>query len=86
MRYQSAYGLKRDLIECQQRLLATVSSASDDSSEVLLLSFACGLFHNYHSLYPHSKSQRTIATPYVGPLCRKKVVLTLGFLGIYNAH
>ncbi|KAJ3761553.1 dual-domain HisK/Mak2 protein kinase [Lentinula raphanica] len=30
-RYQSAYGLKVDLLECQRRLLATVSSASDDA-------------------------------------------------------
>ncbi|KAF8973859.1 dual-domain HisK/Mak2 protein kinase [Flammula alnicola] len=35
MRYQSAYGLKKDLIECQRRLLAAVSSASDDSSELI---------------------------------------------------
>lgn len=35
MRYQSAYGLKRDLIECQRRLLATVSSTSDESSELI---------------------------------------------------
>ncbi|KIK70394.1 hypothetical protein GYMLUDRAFT_89430 [Collybiopsis luxurians FD-317 M1] len=28
-RYQSAYGLKEDLLECQRRLLATVSSTSD---------------------------------------------------------
>ncbi|KAF8912937.1 dual-domain HisK/Mak2 protein kinase [Gymnopilus junonius] len=34
-RYQSAYGLKTDLIQCQQRLLATVSSSSDDSSELI---------------------------------------------------
>ena len=34
MRYQSAHGLKTDLIECQRRLLAMVSSSSEDSSEV----------------------------------------------------
>ena len=34
MRYQSAHGLKTDLIECQRRLLATVSSTVDDSVEV----------------------------------------------------
>jgi len=35
MRYQSAYGLKKDLIECQRRLLATVLSNSDDSAELI---------------------------------------------------
>ncbi|CAA7259981.1 unnamed protein product [Cyclocybe aegerita] len=35
LRYQSAHGLKTDLIECQRRLLATVSSASDDSTELI---------------------------------------------------
>ncbi|KAF9473185.1 hypothetical protein BDN70DRAFT_997771 [Pholiota conissans] len=35
LRYQSAYGLKKDLIECQRRLLATVSAATDDSSELI---------------------------------------------------
>jgi predicted ATPase/serine/threonine protein kinase len=34
-RYQSAYGLGQDLLECQRRLLATVSSAADDSSELI---------------------------------------------------
>ncbi|KAL0950689.1 hypothetical protein HGRIS_007467 [Hohenbuehelia grisea] len=34
-RYQSAYGLKVDLLECQRRLLATVSSSADDSSELI---------------------------------------------------
>jgi serine/threonine protein kinase len=33
-RYQSAHGLKEDLLECQRRLLATVSSASAESVEV----------------------------------------------------
>lgn len=33
-RYQSACGLQADLLECQRRLLATVSSVSDESSEV----------------------------------------------------
>ena len=33
-RYQSAHGLKEDLLECQRRLLATVSSASTESVEV----------------------------------------------------
>ena len=31
MRYQSAYGLKKDLIESQRRLLQNVSSGSDDN-------------------------------------------------------
>ena len=31
MRYQSAYGLKKDLIESQRRLLQNVSSCSDDN-------------------------------------------------------
>ncbi|KAF9056453.1 histidine kinase [Panaeolus papilionaceus] len=35
LRYQSAYGLKTDLMECQRRLLATVSAASDESSELI---------------------------------------------------
>ncbi|KAF9015434.1 dual-domain HisK/Mak2 protein kinase [Cyathus striatus] len=30
-RYQSAHGLKTDLLECQRRLLATVSSSSEES-------------------------------------------------------
>ncbi|TFK40893.1 dual-domain HisK/Mak2 protein kinase [Crucibulum laeve] len=34
-RYQSAHGLKADLLECQRRLLATVSSVSDESSELI---------------------------------------------------
>ncbi|KAF8167825.1 hypothetical protein B0H34DRAFT_645007 [Crassisporium funariophilum] len=34
-RYQSALGLKTDLMECQRRLLATVSSASEESSELI---------------------------------------------------
>ena len=33
-RYQSAYGLKVDLLECQRRLLTAVSSASDSSLDV----------------------------------------------------
>lgn len=35
MRYQSAYGLKSDLMECQRRLLQTVSSGSDDNAELI---------------------------------------------------
>ncbi|KAJ7456503.1 dual-domain HisK/Mak2 protein kinase [Mycena latifolia] len=35
MRYQSAQGLKADLLECQRRLLATVSSTSEESSELI---------------------------------------------------
>ncbi|PPQ67388.1 hypothetical protein CVT25_005967 [Psilocybe cyanescens] len=38
LRYQSAYGLKTDLIQCQERLLATVSSSSDDQG---------GSFHSW---------------------------------------
>ncbi|KII94402.1 hypothetical protein PLICRDRAFT_695401 [Plicaturopsis crispa FD-325 SS-3] len=34
-RYQSAYGLKADLIEAQRRLLASISSVSDQSSELI---------------------------------------------------
>lgn len=34
-RYQSAHGLQMDLLECQRRLLATVSSASEESSELI---------------------------------------------------
>ncbi|KAF9498170.1 dual-domain HisK/Mak2 protein kinase [Pleurotus eryngii] len=34
-RYQSAYGLKVDLLECQRRLLATVSMASEEASELI---------------------------------------------------
>ncbi|KAK7029643.1 Chk1 protein kinase [Paramarasmius palmivorus] len=34
-RYQSAYGLKADLLECQRRLLATVSSVTDESVELI---------------------------------------------------
>ncbi|KAK2461712.1 hypothetical protein APHAL10511_006175 [Amanita phalloides] len=37
MRYQSAYGLKTDLMECQRRLLATVSSTSEQSAELIPL-------------------------------------------------
>ena len=35
MRYQSAYGLEKDLIESQRRLLQTVSSGSDDNGELI---------------------------------------------------
>ena len=35
IRYQSAYGLKSDLMECQRRLLQTVSSGSDDNAELI---------------------------------------------------
>ncbi|PPQ63721.1 hypothetical protein CVT24_004301 [Panaeolus cyanescens] len=35
LRYQSAYGLKTDLMECQRRLLATVSATMDQSSELI---------------------------------------------------
>ncbi|KAG5651917.1 hypothetical protein H0H81_006932 [Sphagnurus paluster] len=34
-RYQSAHGLQRDLLECQKRLLATVSAASGESTELI---------------------------------------------------
>jgi hypothetical protein len=34
LRYQSAYGLKADLLECQRRLLETVSSVTEQSAEV----------------------------------------------------
>ncbi|KAF8061003.1 hypothetical protein FPV67DRAFT_1673829 [Lyophyllum atratum] len=34
-RYQSAHGLQKDLLECQRRLVATVSAASDDSAELI---------------------------------------------------
>ncbi|KAF8630202.1 hypothetical protein AX15_003056 [Amanita polypyramis BW_CC] len=34
-RYQSAFGLKADLMECQRRLLATISSTSDESAELI---------------------------------------------------
>ncbi|KAF8349828.1 hypothetical protein F5887DRAFT_942564 [Amanita rubescens] len=36
-RYQSAHGLKTDLMECQRRLLATVSSTSEESTELIPL-------------------------------------------------
>ncbi|KAJ7102419.1 dual-domain HisK/Mak2 protein kinase [Mycena belliarum] len=35
MRYQSAQGLKADLLECQRRLLATVSSTAEESYELI---------------------------------------------------
>ncbi|KZT22094.1 histidine kinase [Neolentinus lepideus HHB14362 ss-1] len=35
LRYQSAEGLKADLLECQRRLLVAVSSASDQSMELI---------------------------------------------------
>ncbi|KAJ7459518.1 hypothetical protein B0H11DRAFT_2060049, partial [Mycena galericulata] len=35
MRHQSARGLKADLLECQRRLLVTVSSTSEQSSELI---------------------------------------------------
>ncbi|KAL1747326.1 histidine kinase [Schizophyllum fasciatum] len=34
-RYQSAYGLKEDLIECQRRLLAAVASAANENAELI---------------------------------------------------
>ncbi|KDQ54896.1 hypothetical protein JAAARDRAFT_196280 [Jaapia argillacea MUCL 33604] len=36
-RYQSAYGLKSDLLECQRRLLVAVSTASEQSLELIPL-------------------------------------------------
>jgi serine/threonine protein kinase len=36
LRYQSAYGLKTDLLECQRQLLLTVSSLSGEPQEVNL--------------------------------------------------
>ncbi|GLB36534.1 putative GAF domain containing protein [Lyophyllum shimeji] len=36
-RYQSAHGLQRDLLECQRRLLATVTSPSEESTELIRL-------------------------------------------------
>ncbi|RPD81571.1 histidine kinase [Lentinus tigrinus ALCF2SS1-7] len=35
MRYQSAYGLKQDLLECQRRLLAAVALSSDEPTELI---------------------------------------------------
>ncbi|RDX43976.1 histidine kinase [Lentinus brumalis] len=35
MRYQSAYGLKQDLLECQRRLLAAVALSSDEPAELI---------------------------------------------------
>ncbi|KAJ7293811.1 dual-domain HisK/Mak2 protein kinase [Mycena rebaudengoi] len=35
LRYQSARGLMADLLECQRRLLATVSSTTEESSELI---------------------------------------------------
>ncbi|KAF4623556.1 hypothetical protein D9613_002054 [Agrocybe pediades] len=35
LRYQSAYGLRKDLLLCQQRLLTTVSSSPEESSELI---------------------------------------------------
>lgn len=34
MRYQSAHGLKADLLECQRRLLATILSPGEQQHEV----------------------------------------------------
>ncbi|CDO70926.1 hypothetical protein BN946_scf184829.g34 [Trametes cinnabarina] len=34
-RYQSAYGLKKDLLECQRRLLAAVALSSDEPAELI---------------------------------------------------
>ncbi|KAJ8091390.1 Chk1 protein kinase [Marasmius tenuissimus] len=34
-RYQSAYGLKADLLECQRRLLASVTSVADEPMELI---------------------------------------------------
>ncbi|TBU58822.1 histidine kinase [Dichomitus squalens] len=34
-RYQSAYGLKQDLLECQRRLLAAVALSSDEPAELI---------------------------------------------------
>ena len=35
LRYQSAYGLKQDLLECQRRLLAAVALSSDEPAELI---------------------------------------------------
>jgi hypothetical protein len=47
VRYQSAHGLKADLLECQRRLLAAVSSASEQSSSELISRFEIGLQDNF---------------------------------------
>ncbi|KAK0233760.1 dual-domain HisK/Mak2 protein kinase [Armillaria fumosa] len=42
-RYQSAYGLKTDLIECQRRLLVSVSASADTSATELIPHFDIAL-------------------------------------------
>ncbi|KAI5123720.1 hypothetical protein M0805_000314 [Coniferiporia weirii] len=46
-RYNSAYGLKADLLECQRRLLIAVSSPASEQSLELIPSFEIGLEDKY---------------------------------------
>ncbi|KAH8120504.1 dual-domain HisK/Mak2 protein kinase [Phellopilus nigrolimitatus] len=46
-RYNSAYGLKADLLECQRRLLAVVSSSLSEQLVELIPSFEIGLEDKY---------------------------------------
>jgi len=41
LRYQSAHGLKADLLECQRRLLATISCPREQQHEVSNFDFSC---------------------------------------------
>jgi hypothetical protein len=45
-RYQSAHGLKIDLLECQRRLLAVVSSLSGEPQEVSVYIVVTKLTHS----------------------------------------
>ncbi|KAI6153278.1 STKc type histidine kinase [Pisolithus tinctorius] len=54
-RYQSAYGLKADLLECQKRLLSSVSTSSLEPSTELIPAFKIGQEDKYSTfIIPHT--------------------------------
>ncbi|KAH8992121.1 hypothetical protein EDB92DRAFT_1945661 [Lactarius akahatsu] len=90
-RYQSAYGLKADLLECQKRLSIAVSSMSEVSSE-LIPPFEISKQDRYegftspnilakwraYGLWGHAKFQSTISAPFAALLsCMSSVLRQL---------
>ncbi|KAI5991480.1 STKc type histidine kinase [Pisolithus albus] len=65
-RYQSAYGLKADLLECQKRLLSSVSASTLEQSTEIIPTFKIGQEDKYstfiipHTLFGRDKELETI--------------------------
>ncbi|KAI6159530.1 STKc type histidine kinase [Pisolithus thermaeus] len=69
-RYQSAYGLKADLLECQKRLLSTVSASTleqfTEAGQIIIPTFQIGQEDKYstfiipHTLFGRDKELETI--------------------------